>query len=109
MAGPTRNRAWADIRFGATTLVAAVPQQFDLLANPPVQDTLTAVRIVGDLTGQYTVTNTVVDSLSAMDVGIGVSSSEAFAVAAAAALPKPFPDDEYPPRGWLYVSTLPVS
>ena len=102
-----RNRAWADERFIGQNLVAgASGHQRNLLFNAPTMDTLTAVRIVGDITVQVLPTVTFVDSLSIIDVGIGVSSQEAFDVPA---LPSPAVDTEYPPRGWLYVASLPVS
>ena len=105
-----RNRAWADRRFAGTALVAGTPGVFDLLTAAPEVDTLTAVRIVGDLTVQYLVSTTIVDSLSIVEVGIGVSSVQAFAVAAGAGLPDPSADPaEYPPRGWLYLASQPVS
>jgi len=103
-----RNRAWADTILDGDALVAATPFERDLLANAPTVDTLTAVRIVGDITCLYTVNVTVTDSLSRVDVGIGVTSAEAL-VAGGAALPNPsITAGQYPPRGWLYVATQPV-
>ena len=64
---------------------------------------------MGHLTFQYLVTTTVGDSLSTVDVGIGVSSVEAFAVASAAGLPDITDVTNFPPRGWLYAATKPVS
>jgi len=102
-----RGRAWADRRFDVSSLVAAVPQSFNLLQNAPTVDTLTAVRVIGDLTFQYSPNSTIVDSLSKVDVGVGVTSLEAFTVGGAS-LPNPSDENQYPPRGWLYVSTQPV-
>jgi len=104
----TRNRAWADQRIAGTSLAVANRLVFDLLANAPTVDTLTAIRIVGDLVCQYSPNTSVVDLLSVVDVGIGVSSVEAFALADTA-LPKPSAETEYPPRGWLYIATKPVA
>jgi len=105
----SRRRAWADTRLNGVSLVAGTPFVSDLLVNAPEVDTLTVVRIVADITVQYVVSNTIVDSLSNVDLGIGVSSIEAFAVAGAAGLPDPSVDDQYPPRGWIYVNNKPVS
>ncbi len=104
----TRNRAWADTRMAGLAMVAGTPIRFDLLADAPNVDTLTAVRIVGDVTVQYTVSVTVTDSLSIVDLGIGVSSNEAFAVSSSLGLPKPSVTSAFPPRGWLYVASQPV-
>jgi len=102
-----RNRAWADRRFAGEVVAAAAVQAYDLLSVAPTVDTLTAIRIIGDLTFQYTVSVTITDSLSSVDVGIGVTSAEAFA-AGGTSLPSPTAQDQYPPRGWLYAATLPV-
>ena len=102
-----RRRAWADRRFVGVSLVAGTLQKFDLLLNAPVEDTLTVVRIVGDITVQYLVTTTVGDSLSIVDVGIGVDSGPSFATVGA--LPAPQIETEYPSRGWIYVATQPVT
>ena len=45
--------------------------------------------------------------MSIVDLGIGVSSVEAI-TAGAASLPSPSDPLQYPPRGWLYVSSQPV-
>jgi len=100
----SRGRAWADTRFAVNPLVAGTRQNFDLLLDAPVTDTLTAVRIVGELTAYYVPTTTVADSLSLIDVGIGVGSLESLTVGGAA-LPDPTAQNQYPPRGWLYVAT----
>ena len=102
-----RNRAWADQRFAGNSLVAGTGVLVDLLSDAPTVDTLTAVRLVGDVTCQYVVSTTVADSMSIVDVGIGVGSVEAFA-AGINSLPNPDVTTEYPPRGWLYVASLPV-
>jgi len=102
-----RNRAWADEIFAIASLVAGAAQARDLLDNAPTVDTLTAVRIIGELWFMYSQNSTIVDSLSTVSVGIGVSSLEALA-AGVASLPSPASETEYPPRGWLYVSTQPV-
>ena len=103
-----RGRAWADFRIIGTALVAGTPNVSNLLGNAPVEDTLTAVRIVLDVTVQYLVSTTIVDSLSIVDIGIGVASTEAV-LAGFAALPRPDDGTNFPPRGWLYVASQPVS
>ena len=102
----SRNRAWADQRFAGNSLPVGTKLISNLLVNAHTVDTLTAVRIVLDVTVQYDPSLTVVDSLSVIDVGIGVSSVEAFATAGA--LPSPSAETEYPPRGWLYVASQPL-
>ena len=104
----SRNRAWADKIFNIATLVAATKQDFDLLEDAPTVDTLTVVRIVGSLTFMYSPNSTITDSLSIVHMGIGVSSAEALATGGGA-LPNPSVQDDYPPRGWLFVDTKPVS
>jgi len=103
----SRRRAWADQRFPGTALTAGTLQLTDLLENAPTSDTLTVVRIIGDLTVQYLVSTTVGDSLSIVDVGIGVVAAASFAVAGA--VPDPSIETETPARGWLYVASQPVS
>ncbi len=100
----TRRRAWSDTRLDVT-LVAAADQRFDLLADAPIADSLTVVRIVGDFWAMYDPSTTVADSLSIVDVAIGVAAADAFA---ANVIPDPTLTAEYPPRGWLYVNTQPV-
>ena len=106
MAG--RNRAWADTRFGGVSLVAGTPLVSNLLTDAPTVDSLTVIRLVGHLDIQYTPTTTVADSLSTVDIGIGVASVEAVA-GGQTVLPSPTVSTQYPPRGWLYVATLPCS
>ena len=105
---PKRNRAWADVRFAGVDLVAGTAKKFDLLVDAPTVDTLTAVRVILDLTMIYDVTTTIGDALSVVDCGIGVASKEAFD-AGVASLPDVIDSKAYPPRGWLYVATLPVA
>jgi len=102
----SRATTWADQRL-ADNLVAGTPLVLNLLENAPTVDTLTAVRIVGEVYVGYTISVTVTDSLSRVEMGIGVSSVEAFA-AGAGSLPSPAAETEYPPRGWLYVNSLAV-
>ena len=104
----SRNRARADTIFSVATLVAGTPQHSNLLLNAPTVDTLTAVRVIGDLWFMYQPDSTVVDSLSISTLGIGVTSVEAFA-AGGVSMPDPSNDAQYPPRGWLYVNSQPVS
>ncbi len=56
----------------------------------------------------YSPNATIVDSLSTVSLGIGVASVEALGVAGGLGLPNPSQEQEYPPRGWLYVGTQPV-
>ena len=97
-----RNRSWADSRFLAATLAINAEVHTNLLANAPTVDTLTAVRIVGDLIVEFDPTSTHSDQLNLVEVGIGVTSTEAFA-AGSASLPSVASETEYPPRGWLYL------
>ena len=103
----TRNRAWADLRLVAETLNLTGSLLDNLLEVAPTVDTLTAVRIVGDLTVEFDPTSTHSDQLNVIDVGIGVASQEAFALGTTA-LPDPRTQADYPPRGWLYINTQPV-
>jgi len=104
----TRRRAWSDQRFAGVSLVAGTAFESDLLENHTgPNDSLTVVRIVADVTVQYLVSTTVADSLSIVDLGIGVASASAFATAGA--LPDPALDQEFPPRGWVYVASQPVT
>ena len=101
-----RPRSWADRRI-TSALAAGTLFEVDLLLNAPVSDTLTTVRSVGSLYVAYTISVTVTDSLSIVDLGIGVASREAF-VAGGASLPSPAIETEYPPRGWVYVDSKAV-
>ena len=103
----SRNRAWADSRVSGTLLTSGTPLLTDLLVGAPTVDTLTAVRIVGGLT-VYQDASSENEGRGYCDVGIGVSSREAFTVGATA-LPDPTQGDEYPPRGWLYAATKPLT
>jgi len=103
-----RPRQWADIRYAGVVIAATAVNKFDLLLGTPTVDTLTVTRIIGDLTIQYRIATTLVDSLSIVDVGIGVTSVEAFA-AGGSSLPNPSIQSQYPPRGWLYVDSQPVA
>jgi len=98
-----RRRAWADRRFDSLSMIASVPQIFDLLANAPTIDTMTVSRILGHLDLGSAV-STDPQNAHVVDVGIGVSSTEAFTVGLMA-LPDPRTETEYPPRGWLYAAT----
>ena len=104
----SRHVSWSDRRISGETLVAGTPILKDLLENAPTSDTLTVVRIIGTLLFRYLISTTVMDSTSIVDVGIGVASIEAFD-AGVAALPSPSVDTEFPPRGWLYVSSQEVA
>jgi len=94
-----RARAWADTLVNLTVVSAAGQSATDLLANAPTIDTITAVRIVLRLEAYPAVANAS-DGIQAIDVGIGVTSLEAFGVNAT---PDVNTDNEYLPRGWLYV------
>jgi len=104
----SRPCSWNDTNLFGVALVAATPLEVDLLASAPTLDTLTVIRVIADITVQYQVDTTINDALSAVSMGIGVSSKEAFAVGGVS-LPNPTNPTEYPPRGWLYVNTLPVA
>ena len=97
----SRNRAWADtlIEELITPGTAIIT---DLLVGAPTVDTLTAVRIVGEM---FCVTQTLseIEHLETIDMGIGVSSREAFNVGVTG-LPDVNNAADYPPRGWLYVA-----
>jgi len=99
-----RRRAWADVLYTNLGLPAGGSVKTDLLvgSGAPVVDTLTAVRIVGDIYVHTSPTDETEYS-AAIDIGIGVSSAEAFALGVTA-LPDPNTAGDYPPRGWLYVS-----
>ena len=103
----TRNRAWADVRIPTESLTITGSLLKNLLVDAPTVDTLTAVRIVGDLTVEFDPTSTHSDQLNIIDVGIGVASLEAFNLGTTA-LPASRAQDEYPPRGWLYINTQPA-
>ena len=98
---PGRNRAWADTLIDVGLVDAAAQQSSDLLANAPVTDTITVVRILVDLYGFFHTPSPTVVGAQAIDVGIGVTSFEAFT---ANATPDVNTDNEYPPRGWLYLT-----
>ena len=94
-----RHRAWADTIFGLSVVAGAAQSNNDLLANAPTIDTITAVRLIIQLEAVPTL-GTTVDGVMAFDIGVGVTSLEAFT---ANATPDVNSDDEYPPRGWLYI------
>ena len=103
-----RNRAWADSVFNGGVIAAEGTVLTDLLSDAPVVDTLTAVRIIVDLVVAHGSDEAVSANMSAaVSVGIGVCSVEAFAQGIDALLESQF-TTEYPPRGWLYVSTTPA-
>ena len=96
-----RNRAWADRVLNVNLISGAASQNFNLLADAPTVDTLTAVRVILHLTcfpeiGDHP------DGIQAIHMGVGVASLEAFNVNA---LPDPNISTEYPARGWLWVDT----
>ena len=101
-----RNRAWADTILTGQALADKVSTHFDLLANSPVVDTLTAVRIILDVKVYHGV-DEVADHSAIIHLGIGVASVEAFA-AGTTSLPAPADSTAYPPRGWLYVASKPT-
>ena len=103
-----RQRSWADTRYGGVDVVAGTDLLTDLLAVAPRVDTLTVVRIVAELNIGYTVTTTVADADSIVDIGIGVTAQEAFD-AGVTSVPDPEDPSSYPPRGWIYVNTFMVA
>ena len=97
----TRGRAWADTLIDLDLVAANAQLNFDLLANAPTVDTLTAIRLIVRL-DTYPQPNTNVNGIARVHVGVGVTSLEAFGVNA---VPDVDVDNEYPPRGWIYVET----
>ena len=95
----TRNRAWADTLID-NTVVNGGQLRTDLLIGAPTIDTITAVRIVGDIMG-FSGALSEAEGTQLVDLGIGVTSREAFD---ALVLPDPNASGDYPPRGWLYVA-----
>ena len=65
-------------------------------------DTVTIVRLVGQMAVFPDIPIVSTTSNQIIDVGIGVASEQAFT---AGAVPQPDQTDEYPARGWLYVAT----
>ncbi len=103
-----RSRSWADKRLVGETLAVGTPVLEDLLEFlGDSSNELTVVRIIADITVQYLVTTTVNDSLSIVDLGIGVIATSAFGTPTA--VPEPSIETEFPPRGWIYVNSVPVS
>jgi len=101
-----RHRTWAD-RIFQTQLVDGATLLQNLLVNAPTIDTITAVRVLLDLTASTDpAASTELDVR--IDVGIGVVNTEAFNVGVTA-VPNPANEAEYPPRGWLYVATRRVT
>ncbi len=105
----SRPRSWSDTRLAVASLIDGTPQIIDLLTDAQPLDTRTVIRLIGDFYFMYSPNSTVVDSLSIVDVGIGVASVEAVGVAVGAGLPDPKDTTNFPPRGWLYVNSQPVS
>ena len=98
-----RNRSWADQRLSVVLTAGTGGLTFNLLENGVLGDTLTVVRIIGTIEiGINAISE--IEYAQLIDIGIGVASVEAFA-AAGVSLPSPLIDTEFPPRGWLYVST----
>jgi len=102
-----RNRAWVDSVFSSRQVVDEGNNLTNLLVDASTVDTLTAVRIVVDLTCLHDVAMAA-DATNFVHVGIGVCSTEAFAQGVNS-LPEPQFQDQYPPRGWLYVASKPVT
>jgi len=100
-----RRRAWGDTRFAGAAIGASATVASNLLIGLPGTTTQTVTRIIGDITFFGIVTDTEVDALNVVEVGIGVVSNEAFALET---LPDPGAVGDYPQQGWLYVATQPV-
>ncbi len=94
-----RHRTWADTLISNTLVAGAAQQTSDLLANAPPIDTITAVRLIIQVEA-FPVLGNAFDGVMTFDIGVGVTSLEAFT---ANATPDVNTDDEYPPRGWLYI------
>ncbi len=98
-----RHRTWADTIFTQIIASGGAGLPINLLADAPTVDTLTAIRLVVDLTAVPDPALSAVDGSQLVHVGIGVASLEAFNIGISA-LPNPNDDNDYPPRGWLYVA-----
>ena len=99
-----RPRAWADLKFNVTIADAADMTPLDILVDLGASrlDTITIVRLVGQMAVVPDIPVASATSNQIIDVGIGVASEAAFV---AGAVPQPDQTDEYPARGWLYVAT----
>ena len=97
---PSRPTAWADTIFLGDPISNNATKVVDLLVNAPTVDTLTAVRLVGNLDVGIAI-SAEVEFAAAVCIAIGVASVEAFDVGITA-LPNAHQQAEFPPRGWLY-------
>ena len=95
-----RPRAWGDVLL-QSTISSGGALLTDLLANLSPSDTVTVIRLVGDLQFTPSAVSSVVDGTQVIDVGIGVASEEAFL---ATIVPDANAAGEQPARGWLYVA-----
>ena len=100
----SRRRAWVDTVVSGTIVAGgAQPALIDLLAAGMPSDTLTVIRMIGNLSVVPQDASLNVQSQQHVFLGVGVSSVEAFAVGNSV-LPTPGIVAEQPPRGWLYLS-----
>jgi len=99
-----RRLAWSDHIFDGTTIPAGAQQNFNLLADAPVNDNQTVERILIDFWVFAGPTNEN-EGMAQISCGIGVTSQDA---ATATIFPDPQQQADYPPRGWVYVATQPA-
>ena len=97
-----RRRAWADSFLNTTISSGADSTPKDLLSDLPPMTTKTVARLIGRLLIVPDDRDASVDTVQSIAMGIGVAAEEAFT---AGIVPDPDSTSEYPPRGWLWVTT----
>ena len=99
-----RPRAWADLKFNVTIADAASMTPLDILIDIGAGrlDTITIVRLVGQMAVMPEIPVVSTTSNQIIDVGIGVATQAAFDTGN---VPRPQITTEYPARGWLYLAT----
>jgi len=99
-----RPRAWADLKFNVVIPSSNDMTPLDILVDLGASrlDTITIVRLVGQMAVVPEIPVTSATSNQIIDVGIGVATEAAFT---AGTVPEPDTTTEYPARGWLYVAT----
>ena len=100
-----RRRSWADVLINQTAAGAAQSVPVDLRTDAPATDFSTVVRLIGDLSVSPSDLNATSEGIQQIDLAIGVTSLEAFT---AQVVPDPNVQADYPPLGWLYISTRTV-
>ena len=102
-----RPRAWADLILNQTMIGGGGQMTpLDILFDLGIVrlDTVTVTRIVGSLMVVPDGSGMGPQGSQRVDVGIGVAGADAFSFGVTG-LPNPAASDQYPPRGWLYVTT----